>query len=322
MSATKHTPGEYQVLLRMSASRRLLVEGSDDHRFFQIVMDQLDAQNLLEGDQPLIDSAETLIEFDEVMGNREKVEEICRNLENTELQDSVIGFVDRELRDFDLEPRILDAVNRHKLNGSVVWTRGHSVENYFFDIAILRSTFRDTLQESQSFSSAWEMFEGIFEGILRIACAASLVAFSFQETRLVLGSIDRSILRIDPPEICVVQDIWMKELSSRTKNGNLAEKVVDCFLEWEEKLTAANLDTVRWLCHGHIGIKLIREAFTKCVNQVSPAHPKRRLTVSNSTHFNLCAAELARSIERAGFEFLHELFLLLRISLRNARKTT
>jgi len=44
-----------------------------------------------------------------------------------------IGFVERELRYFDLEDCIHDLIGDHKAVNHLVWSRGHSIENYFFE---------------------------------------------------------------------------------------------------------------------------------------------------------------------------------------------
>ena len=79
----------------------------------------------------VIDSAEMIRECEGVFSNREKVEYIHALAAD---HAKLAGWVDREFRMFAVGPSIVNELKGHNvLDASLFWTRGHSIENYFFD---------------------------------------------------------------------------------------------------------------------------------------------------------------------------------------------
>ena len=299
----------------MSATKHLLVEGKQDQRFITTIVDELRSQGRLVGEEPDVDVAETFISFEERPGNRDKVEEICRTSEGTEFEHKVLGLVDREFRGFDLQPPVRDRIERHNVDGRIMWTRGHSIENYFFNVTLLRSPFRDSSLMSSAFKIAWEVFEEVFDAAIRIACATSLTAHNVQKSGLVRGSIRWDMFEASPPMISIFEETWMETLRTRS-NDSLAEEILELYRLWEERMARADIQTARWLCHGHIGMKVICEVFLNCLNQAVPESSNLRLSVKEDAHMQLCTAELARNLETLGNDFPYELFELLGITVR------
>jgi hypothetical protein len=129
----QYTPAEFRNFLMMSHDKHLLVEGIDDKIAFKLLFEELSGKHDIK-----IDTAERLINFERPLGNREKVEEICRTVTGRSFADKLVGFVDREFREFEWDNDIRDNLGQHKVDGRLVWSRGHSIENYFFDFIILR----------------------------------------------------------------------------------------------------------------------------------------------------------------------------------------
>jgi hypothetical protein len=128
----RFTPEEYLKYLEIDdLSRHILVEGRDDKRIFELLLRELCHTD--EKSQILVDSAEAFVECHPE--NRETVEDICNKITGEAYSDRLVAFVDREFREFDF-PQLLDRVDGHKISGQLVWSRGHSIENYFFDFDI------------------------------------------------------------------------------------------------------------------------------------------------------------------------------------------
>ena len=141
----KYNPAAYRIYLQLSEKKHVLVEGKSEKIAFRNLKYELD----IDIDELEIDSAEYLIEFEDSeghpqkLGNREKVEEISKivvaesqNLENNGREpyaDKFIGFVDREYREFQVSNSIQDLLNCHRVSDRLVWSRGHSIENYLFE---------------------------------------------------------------------------------------------------------------------------------------------------------------------------------------------
>lgn len=318
MSTLRYTPEDYRNLLKMSRRKHLLVEGSGDHRFFLFVVDEFREIGIIEGPSFDIDTAETLIEFDGPIGNRAKVEEICRSVNGLSYAGKLVGFVDREFREFDLTSRLQDGIVEHRVSDRLVWSRGHSVENYFFDRKVLRPSLRDTGLFEQ-FPAALELFFDVFESVICLACIWTLVGYELEALSVIKGSIDHTIFIIESPRVIVKLDGWKRNIVRMGHQESFAQHALERFHHWEQVVNASDFDTVRWLCHGHIGMKTIWEIYEACFSGARTNGVRMNpgtLRVSESLHFNLCSSNLIRNINQItedGFPF--EVFRLLGIHI-------
>lgn len=183
MNGLQLTPEEYVTEIIMSNDRFLLLEGADDEDFFTIICNllkkneaQISAEKLYLLKNIIIDTAERI---EGELGNRAKIEKICDLVaqEPPDVNNRVLGFVDREFREFEWSNDLKDHIKTHKINKRLIWSKGHSIENYFFEISTLRKAFNDYLVSS-FYQEAFEIFESKFEHTLRIACALSLAGLS------------------------------------------------------------------------------------------------------------------------------------------------
>jgi len=275
MPSFAYRPNEYMNLLKFSQKKRLLVEGKDDKKFFKLLLDEFYRQSniSLTHNKIIIDSAEDLIEFNNYstnnvrIKNREKVETICRKVENESYSHRLVGFVDREFREFSINETIHDNLNFHKIQGRLVWSRGHSIENYFFDFSVLRESLRD-LSDTEWFSEALDLFEKLIESTMRLACAASLTGNEIGNHgnfNLIKKSINWEIMEVSDSRVMIFLDKWEKSIRDKKTNPNLAQKIVARYQYWLKIIDSVNLQDIKWICHGHIGIAVIWSVYTSCV---------------------------------------------------------
>src|SRR3990170_3818043 len=168
--ALQFKPEEYKTHIRISAQKHLLVEGKNDKYLFKLFLDNLRIdQNLV-----VIDSAEDLIQFDCNLGNRERVETVCQAVCITPWAKQLVGFVDREFREFEInENDMFDRIPQHNVVGSVVWSRGHSVENYYFNFEMLNAAL-EIYSPPDYMDEALSLLKRNLENVIRYACAASM----------------------------------------------------------------------------------------------------------------------------------------------------
>jgi hypothetical protein len=121
MSSVELTEVEYQNYLKMDKNKHLLVEGREDSGFFRILFEEFFGANWQDLYDVVIDKAESLISSaGRAAGNREKIEEIC----NSFSEDNLVGFVDREFRNFEMADDLIDQIRDHYHANSLVWSRG------------------------------------------------------------------------------------------------------------------------------------------------------------------------------------------------------
>jgi hypothetical protein len=269
-----------------------------------------------------IDSAQDLIGFNRSLGNREKVEEICASVEDTPYAQRLVGFVDRDFRGFEIGASLGDDVGRHTVLGRLVWSRGHSAENYFFEFATLREPLRD-FSVTEYFDRALDRFETVLEPTIGLACAATLAG---RECNLlwVIPKINWRMVQVSPPAVTLARAIWQEALVERHNLTPLQADALGARLDtWRRLVSASDYSVVRWLCHGHAGLAFIWAVYARCVfdvcDEAEPSvregHARRVLKAEESVRFNACAARWARRALRDECEYPMEVLRLLGLAV-------
>lgn len=255
----KYTMAGFRNVLRMSGKKRLLVEGPMDKIAFLLLLQELHGKHGV-----------TIHHADSIQGalaNRDKVEQICQSVSGQPYADRLVGFADREFREFEWRSDFIDHLAKHNVLDRLVWSRGHSIENYCFDFTIFREAF---LGYTEYFNEALERFETHFEQTIRLACAATLAGVDFGN-RLVLikNSLNWKIIETTPLTLTLDCDKWQNRLHKVQKLSSAqAKQLVDSFKSWLRCVEPADFAIVRWLCHGHIGLSFILEVYYRCVFDV------------------------------------------------------
>ncbi|MGF1523337.1 MAG: hypothetical protein ACFBSF_13560 [Leptolyngbyaceae cyanobacterium] len=304
----KYTLKAYQVLLKTNRTKRLLVEGKDDRQFFKLLINEFSKLSEKKRIERInIDSASDFISSDvsegeKQLGNREIVERICQKASNTDYAHRLVGFVDREFRGFNYlnKEEIKDDIQKHNINltGRVIWSRGHSIENYFFDRTVLSETLRLHISE-EWFEKTMNFFEQYFEQVIILGCAVSMATRQIKaqvekKFEKIGKCIDWKMLNLDGDSLLLNNEGWKSELIKRKiLTLHEAEKILQLFFDWKAKLETVNFDLVRWLCHGHIGFKFILSFFKFCIVKTCPdrnlENPDKYLgNFKDDKHFNFC----------------------------------
>lgn len=324
----------YRTWLRMSEHRHLLVEGSGDKQVFLLFLDEFSRQpDSAESTRDVrIDSAENLIDFGTGVGNREKVEKVCESVSGSKCAERLVGFVDRDFRGFERGEVLEDSVQDHKVSGRLVWSRGHSMENYYFDFDTLRKPLR-VLSDSSQFGKALSLFEVVFEPTIRLACAASLAGAALGRLTLVKGSVDQEILELGPSGeqgLAVDAGKWKATLTGRHHaTSELAQQLVESFLFWSTAAQSCDFQVVRWMCHGHVGLAYIWAAYSRCVLEVcrhedygereAAREASRIMQLRESVRFNACAGEWVQRALGDHCSYPAEVFRLLGVRIPDSR---
>jgi hypothetical protein len=180
-----------------------------------------------------------------------------------------------------------------------VWSRGHSIENYFFDLETFSNAVR-VVALTDSYPAAINLFGQIFANLLRLAAAASLASRDHGVQGLIAGSLKRDVFTVAWGAVSTVSiDIasWTPELRRRTGgNHDLAGSIVEGYLTWIGLLNEADPNFVRWICHGHTGFNAIWAAYAQCILIISgdPAEANRVLRVSDDVRLRVMADAWAR----------------------------
>ncbi len=307
----KYSLNAYIVLLKTQANlnvKRVLVEGKRDKHFFMVLFHELSIRNNRRTYTVRIDSAKDFIDSryfvgdDESrrgLGAREMVERICSLIANEKCASNLIGFVDREFRRFG-EGNITDEIREHHIENRIIWSRGHSVENYVFDRDVLAETLRCHLVV-EWFEKAISLFESYFEFIMIIACAISMSAKESGKLGVIQESeIDWRLLEIRDKQISFDIEQWLSRFRKAKKEGkgciteSEAKVMAERYLIWQDNLSSMDFSLVRWLCHGHIGFSAVLSLFKFCTAETCPDRnennpPGKYLgNFKEDKHFSFC----------------------------------
>jgi hypothetical protein len=316
MSSIEFTELEYKNYLKMDNNKHILVEGSDDSRFFNFLFEQFFGNRWQNLHNVRIDKAETLISSTrQAVGNREKIEAIC----NSVTDENFVGFVDREFRNFEIAHDLIDQIQGHHHVNRLVWSRGHSVENYFFDFELLRRPFQDVCGED--YYMAFEMFSANMENYLRTACLLSLTGLTYQNN---IGRIEASITwQVISPDGTLDMNSWRRELSHHVRfTDEEIRHIVGSLPTLIDCINRTDIQTVRWLCHGHLAFKFLWYAFAKCIYDATDGEINLRsgsaqafLRSHHSIRFNLCGRSLAQATIYGMADYPSKVFELLGIAV-------
>jgi len=313
MAVLQYTIQDYSAYVNMSNRKKLLVEGPDDKRFFDFLrghkknwFDSLD-----------IDDACIIASPHERLGNREKIERVNVLIEKTSFSDKFLGLVDREFRGFDLEDRIVDTINSHYIDGRLIWTMGHSIENYFLDYDLLNYTI-STLSTSPYCRNAMIVFKDIFPSILQLSCAVSLACFEINNFAFLYQFLSWEIFNLDETRI----EINYQTLEEELRNQNVPEEWISSLLTripfWYQQVIDSEPLNPKWLNHGHLSLSIMWASFQKCIsvccnsNYIS-TEISHTLQANANVKFNTCAQKYLSTIDLDNNAFPKCLFQQLNV---------
>jgi len=279
--SSKYDPKSYRLYLKISISggknKHILVEGKDD----KYLIEKLCRDFLAKNNQHttiLVDSAENLVKGDESIefaNNRDKVKFIADSVNGKSYANGFIGFVDRELDkfawDYECISELQDIINSHDIIERLVLSRGHSIENYIFDLSILCKVL-EILTTTTNANQCIDLFKETFQATLRIACAVGLAATKAKVLSKVNSTIDYKMLEISSPtEVDFKFDDWVKKLVARKISTTQEQNLRSHYNIYNQQVARTSISLVRWICHGHIGYDFLRALYERCILQICPS---------------------------------------------------
>lgn len=259
---------EFVASIQMSRLPHILLEGKHDKAFFTRMCEA--APNAVPQNHVTITTAEQIKSDVSVVSNRDKVEIVCELVEQSSFRYRFLGFVDREFREFRLRESICDELRTHRCQGRLVWSRGHSIENYMFDFEVIKQPLLDSSTNDEIAMTALKMLHDQFSEVIRIACALGIVALEQDQLAVVRRTVDWKTIQLLDGRFRWDTNRWAKEVIERSKLTDRTHgSLVDGFHRWYEIAKVSEPDDVRWACDGHIGLDLIWAAYARAINDIA-----------------------------------------------------
>lgn len=310
MPGLRLTFREYIASIQMSKHPHILLEGTQDKSFFSRMNERSRSISRSMPVNVSITTAEELqaetINTDQAIGNRDKVELVCGLVGNRSFQKRFVGFVDREFRAFTFCDTIGDTLRSHHCTGRLVWSRGHSIENYMFDYEVFREPLCDFSPNQQVADVALDILKENFSEILNIGCALGLAARAQRQLSTVRRTVHWEILELTKSTLRWDTDKWSDRLTQHSHLDTSTSKTLACeFDRWLEIARSSDPEDVRWACDGHIGMDLIWSSYARIIYDirrsavVAGAKPNNQreaiLRTNGNVKFNHLARKWARS---------------------------
>ncbi|SDA80863.1 Protein of unknown function [Pseudomonas sp. NFPP33] len=245
----------YLTSVKMSAKIRVLVEGFDDQSHLLNILPKLctdkkikiDTAAEIKGDCPIT-----------AKNNRAKVEKL-HQLSNGNNQYKKIFFLcDRETRGFELSERLQNLISGHHVDGSLSWTLGHSIENYFLSNELICEGFR-YLTSSAYKQQAISLFSDLYESSTRLIACLTLAAQNLNSASLPCGLIQWKTLKT--PTTGPVS------IDHKKINNPRAKALIQEIEKISPAITLSKIDDCRLICRGHTAIILYQRIFAACLAQ-------------------------------------------------------
>ncbi len=269
----KFTPQDYVDNFQNRTQKVILVEGKTDKQLLSLLLDEFNQQYPDHNfDEIAIDTAQDLVKgVLDSPENYQKIEEVCELIADKPYASRFVGLVDRMFRGFDLSDPLTDGLTQHRVDKRrrLVWSRGHSIENYLFDPEILREAFR-AISDFDGFQMALNRFIGDYSRVMQVGCAISLGAERLNRFGAVRSGLQFVPTDNDLPDIIQFAE-WQKMLRSR---NNWTDAQFDALLDqldlWLPLVEQTDLTLLQRLCDGHSGVTLLCQVYRNQVKGNSP----------------------------------------------------
>ncbi|MGI4791321.1 MAG: hypothetical protein ACRYFS_21040 [Janthinobacterium lividum] len=256
----------YLVALMTRSARTLLLEGESDKIIVSRVIRELEEEGSVAKKTTVIDTAELIKVSSRTIGNREKVEEAHAEATNEGI--SLAALVDREFREFQTDVLVEDRLRSHKVvPPNLFWTRGHSIENYFFEI----SYFIENLKLHFSEDLTPGMLELVKQNFPSIILESAAISLSAYKTGLI-GRSDKLIRkewwkRDNQTEMSISFPHLSSGLISRGATQIQATEMEEASVIFKQRLLTSDVHLRKWIAHGHLGTDLLWTGIAKLLEE-------------------------------------------------------
>ncbi len=159
----------------------------------------------------------------------------------------------------------------------LVWSRGHSIENYLLDFDVFRKPLSDFSLDGSIAQTALECLRENFPMIISTACALGLAAYRLGQLPLVRRTIHWEPIELSASVILWNTDCWKAALARHSNlSADTIENLASQFAHWLDVAQASSPTEVRWACDGHIGLRFVWYTYAKAVYAISQAENSDR----------------------------------------------
>lgn len=245
---------EYIALTKMSSKARILVEGKDDRGIILGLISRINPKIKFSVDSAVDIKGNC---SNTAKNNRAKIEKIHLHCKEKDSHEKLFFLCDREFRKFEIDESIKDLVQDHEVDRNLVWTEGHSLENYFLSPSMLIDGFRFLTGAGQK-DNALQLFEEIFYLSLREIATLTLAAkiqncasfpstiIQWKEISITGNSIDIGLRKLKP-------------------ENSITERFIRSYFDVSTVIAQTPIETCARFCRGHTAVIALQRIFAACL---------------------------------------------------------
>jgi len=253
----------YLLAIKLRSAKTVLVEGVSDKKVLSRIFLE---HHIAESNNPnfVIDDASIVNDNTHMpsFGNKQKVIAI-----GSSPNEKLTFLADREWDDWIFSPELKEEPQQNSHSG--FFTRGHSIENYWF----LEGALSEFLKNIYSEHLNVNYFSELSARFLKFAEFSAAYSLAVKDANVITktnGLLKSSHITWTGSEYELNQSI-LSCLQSRQINID----IYSLFIEKYNLIKGAALDTLQWLSHGHLG----EEALRCCAANLAIAHGVNNATI-------------------------------------------
>lgn len=262
----KYDIPNYVASVKMSAKKRILVEGKDDKSHIKNLLNVTSR-----GHKVKVDTAENL-KGDcarTAKNNRAKIEKIHEITKQTLNHENLHFLCDREFLRFEITDHIDDLMSGDEVDGNLNWTIGHSLENYFIKEDIVCRAYR-FLCGSEYKNDAEELYKKVFGSALKLIATITLAAKAVERCSFPAGTIKWNDFKVESGTLNFDIEEWRK-----LNNNSMADNFYNEYRKFLPIVNKTNALICSRICRGHTAMVLLQRTFSVCLNEVAKADDAR-----------------------------------------------
>ncbi len=296
MTSCLYDINKYVAKTNMSAKTRILVEGSDDKDHIVNLLDVVKS-----GHRVRVDTAE-MIKGDcgiTRRNNRAKIDKIYSICKNSNGHKKLYYLCDREFLKFEVEKVIVDLMGEHEADGNFSWTIGHSIENYFFNEAILIDAYR-YLCGSSFKSSAQNIFVALLPSIFKLVANITLAAKEIEKSSYPIGVLMWEDFEVSNEKISL-KNSWL------SRNENQVAAAFNNQLNRFGPIVEASEELIcSRICRGHTAMVMFQRIFSACIFYSGSIENKEKAFKDSNIFANLKESNVSSALCEAWLRKVQE----------------
>lgn len=269
---------QYLTKVKMSAKKRILVEGRDDKSHIYNLLGILNLNKTAKLDTAEVISGDCKETKKNNRAKIDKIHDLCKS--NPQYYKNLYFLRDREFYKFNVNQEIEDFMDEHESDGNLSWTIGHSLENYFLEENLICDAFR-YLSASEYKTDAENLFRHILEDSTREIAAITLAAKELKNSSYPSGIIKWNHFQIENGVFILSLDDALKD---KTDSLSLSFKIL--YDKYKPVATSSNGLICSRICRGHTAIIMLQRIFAACLFEVISYH-NHDLAVKTANNFSM-----------------------------------